>query len=63
MSDLDRDKVYDLVIVTNFLLYYQKENPGDMWGGVKIEEAIQSFSNLTGFDVALLQNMVSLETK
>ncbi len=61
MSELDKDKVQDLITVTNFLLYYQKENPGDMWGAVRIEEAIQSFANLTGFDVALLKNIAFLE--
>lgn len=61
MSDLNEDKVYDLIVVARFLLWYQKENPGDMWGGEKIEDVIESFSSLTGFDVALLQNIASLE--
>ena len=53
MNDIDEDKVYDLIVIARFLLWYQKANPGDMWGGEKIEDVIHSFSSLTGFDVAL----------
>jgi hypothetical protein len=63
MNDIDEDKVYDLIVIARFLLWYQKANPGDMWGGEKIEDVIHSFSNLTGFDIALLQNIASSDTK
>jgi|LakMenEpi13Oct10_1017325.scaffolds.fasta_scaffold01054_5 hypothetical protein len=61
MSDLNEDKVYDLIVVARFLLWYQKENPDAVWGGEKIEEVIDSFSSLTGFDIALLQNIASFQ--
>jgi hypothetical protein len=59
MNDIEEDKIYDLIVVARFLLWYQKENPGDIWGGESIEDVIHSFSSLTGFDVALLQNIAS----
>jgi hypothetical protein len=48
------DEVKDIKIVAEFLLSC-KEQPG----GISPEEAIIAFSNITGYDVALLKNIVN----
>lgn len=56
---LENDDIFDILIVSRFLLWFEKANPGAIWGGEKIDDVIQSFSNLTGYDVALLKNIIS----
>lgn len=56
---IEDDQFYDILVVSRFLLWLEREDPTAIWGGEKIDEVVRSFSNITGYDVALLKNMVS----
>lgn len=56
---IEDDQFYDILVVSRFLLWLEREDPGAIWGGEKIDDVVRSFSNITGYDVALLKNMVS----
>jgi len=42
------DRVDDITTLFNFLVNRQKQVPGDIWGGHRIEDAIESACRLTG---------------
>lgn len=56
---MDNEQLYDVLVVARFLLWLEREDPTAIWGGERIDDVIQSFSNITGYDVALLKNIVS----
>lgn len=57
-----RGGVDDLINLLSFLFWYEQEDPGAIWGGIKIGDAIESCRKLLGFDEEAFEKieMISL---
>ena len=53
----DSKFVDSLIATFNFLFWLQKEDPNEMWGGVKISEAIEGAKVLSGMSDEQLEQI------
>ena len=46
---MNKDNIAKFLDLANFLLWLEMEKPNEMWGGVKIEDAVEGLISLSGF--------------